>query len=45
MAEVLMNMENALRPENALLLREMSLELNHIVERQDKVDAGQVSDK
>lgn len=41
-----MSMEQALRPENALLLREMSSELNDIVERRDKADAArQLADK
>ncbi len=40
MAEALMRMENVLRSENALLLHEMSAELNRIVQAQDKADAA-----
>ena len=40
MAEALMRMEKVLRPENALLLHEMSAELNRIVQDQDKADAS-----
>jgi hypothetical protein len=39
MAETLKRMEDALRPENAYLLHEMSAELNRIVKRQDDADA------
>jgi hypothetical protein len=37
MAEVLRGMEKALRPENTMLLREMTTQLVKIVERQDQV--------
>ena len=43
MAKELMSMENALRSENALLLREMSSKLNDIVERQDEADVARQS--
>jgi hypothetical protein len=39
-AEELIRMENVLRPENALLLHEMSAELNKIVQKQDNADAA-----
>jgi hypothetical protein len=41
MAEVLTVMEKAVRPENALLLREMAAKLNAIVENQDRANAAQ----
>lgn len=40
MAEALTQMETAVRPENALLLREMAAKLNRIVERQDQERAA-----
>jgi hypothetical protein len=40
MADSLTTMEAAVRPENALLLREMSAKLNKIVERQDQASVG-----
>lgn len=41
MAETLTNMETAIRPENALLLREMSAQLNKIVACQEEENTAQ----
>ncbi len=40
MSEVLSTMQAAVRPENALLLREMAGKLNRVVEHQDQVSAA-----
>jgi hypothetical protein len=41
MAETLTRMETAVRPENALMLREMSAKLSRIVEHQEKEHTGE----
>jgi hypothetical protein len=40
-AETLMRMETEVRPENAVLLREMSLKLSRIVERQEEENTAE----
>ena len=43
LSDVLMNMQKAVRPENAVLLREMAAKLNKIVEYQDEASATRQS--